>query len=805
MGCIQSKKAVKINSSLIDGSKNGSNNIAIHNIRKDTTNNNEIINKNNDFKDNNVKIDDKMIHSNSQTFKIKTPINDNLSKSNHSKKNSSYYNRSMSNSEENADVFKLTSNLNNNNQLINKDLKFQDKYIILNEVNCDSYFKTFKIKLLDEKCPTEEFRSMIKIEKEIFGEFVSDKKIQEEVSLLSKFDSKYIIKVYECFISNKRYYLITDYCEYGSLNEKLKNGNMYNESQIRYLVLQIFKAIKYLNSKKFLHIEISPEKILIDKIAQDSHGDEIYNIKLLDFFFPSQNNFLFDNKSSFFCYIAPEVLEQKYSLTCDIWSIGIIIFQMFFGELPYKNNSDFKDYVKAIKSTYNHCDNISNEFKDLLNKMLNKNPSRRINIDECLSHPWMHKQNTEIIFEEDEESNQQLQRAKTKPSKFETIRKKSNKSGIITNMESKKLVYYSESNSRKTSLIEMPLHRNSSSLLSDSINNDNNNNNITNESTKERIKFHNTYHSKRKNYFSHKSHNNIHYKSEFKQKLTTQNSLKRLSSFSADIKKEGKMEHKYSPLIEKTIDYIKYYVCINFHKKKEIEKISKIFKELDAENNNYLLFNKVYFACESYKINKNISLESFNKYSQYNINNDKIYNLEEFIETLIEEKNRYVNDNLKNIFDSIKQPNLKEIIKIYKEQEPIGEYKKYIIYINEMIKIIQDNNNLNIIYSFSEFKSLINNSINEIHKNNMNKKVENSQNKDQLKKTYVKKVIKTIKNKNSFKSSTPYFKNFHTDNNKKDEIINRKNITNTILNESKIYNLDIPAFNPDNFLKLIKK
>ena len=172
------------------------------------------------------------------------------------------------------------------------------------------------------------------------------------------FNETYIIKVYECFISNKRYYLITDYCEFGSLNELLRKGNLYSENQIRYLVLQIFKAIKYLNTNNYLHIEVSPEKILINNIIKDSHGEELYNIKLLDFFCPSKNNILFDNKSSFFYYMAPEVLEQKYSPTCDIWSIGIIIFQMFFGELPYKNNNDFKDYVKNIKSTYNFCDNI---------------------------------------------------------------------------------------------------------------------------------------------------------------------------------------------------------------------------------------------------------------------------------------------------------------------------------------------------------------------------------------------------------------------------------------------------------------
>ena len=807
MGCIQPKKVIKIkNSSPIDSSKNDSSNIAIHNIKKNITNNNENINNNTkdvDKKENNEKNDDKIIHSNSQTFKVKSKINDNQSKSIISKKNSSFYNRSMSNSEENAEIFKLTSNIKTN--LVNKDSKFEDKYSIVEEEKFDTYFETYKIKLIEDKLSKEEFLSMIKIEKEIFGEFASDKKIAEEVSLLSSLDSKYVIKVHECFISNKRYYLITDYCEFGSLNEKLKKGNMYNESQIRYLVLQLFKAVKYLNTKNFLHIEISPEKILIHNITKDSHGEELYNIKLLDFFFPSKNNLLFDNKSSFFCYMAPEVIEQKYSSTCDIWSIGIIIFQMFFGELPYKDNNDFKEYVKNIKSTYNYCDNISYEFKDLLDKMLNKNSSRRITIDECLKHPWVHKQNTDIL--EEEELNKQLLRTKTKQSKIEK-RKKSYKSGkMITNIESQRLVYYSENNSHKSNFNENPLLRTSSSNISDSNSNNGNDNtlkilnkndiNIINESAKEKTKtkknnFRNFNRStKNNNIFISKSKKNIHYR------------IKRISSLSADKNKDKNNSYKFPPLISTTIDYIKFYIAINYNKKKEIEKITKMFQELDFQKNKYLLYNKVYFACASYKNNKKISLESFNDYNNQNINNNKKYSLDEFINILIDEKYKHVNDNLKNVFDFIKQPNVDAIIKIYKDQEPIDDYLKYIVYIKDFIKIIQENS-IKSNYVFNEFKLLIDNSIKKLYNN----KIDNTEKcQNRLSRAYTRKIIKdrNQKNKTDVKRSNTYLKKSDISKNNYNQN-NNINIVNKInLSGNNITSFEMPVFNPDNFLKLIKK
>ena len=610
MGCIQPKKTIKIGSSgSKEGSKNESNNIVIHNIKKETTNDNDASKNNNSKKETNVKTDDKVIHSNSQNFKIKTQINDNQSKSNYSKKNSSNFN-SVSNSEK-SEIYKLaiehTNDINLNN-LVDKDLKFDDKYQIISEENYESFFQVYKIKLLDNSFSNEVFRSMIKIEKDIFGEYASDKKIAEEVALLSQLDSRYIIKVFECFISNKKYYLITDHCQYGSLNEKLRNGNMYNESQIRYLVLQIFKAIKYLNTKNFLHIEISPEKILIYDITKDSHGEELYNIKLLDFFCPSRNNVVLDNKSSFFCYMAPEVIEQKYSPTCDIWSIGIIIFQMFFGELPHKENDDFKEYIKNIKSTYNYCGNISNELKDLLDKMLNKNPSKRITIDECLSHSWIHKQNTDIITDDDE-MNKQLVKTKTKQTRGDKIRTISY--GKMSGMDNTQKIYNSENNSHKANLIDMPLHRNSSSIESNSNSNsdidddennnykqlkaDNKNDNIItndskmneskcNESTKERIRINSQNNLSLVNMTSskifNKPKNDKHFKSENTRKFMRANkkSLKRMSSVSADENMEKIIDKKYPPFIEKTVNYIQYYIIITYHKKKEIEKLTKIFQ-----------------------------------------------------------------------------------------------------------------------------------------------------------------------------------------------------------------------------------
>ena len=313
--------------------------------------------------------------------------------------------------------------------------------------------------------------------------------------------------------------------------------------------------------------------------------------------------------------------------------------------------------------------------------------------------------------------------------------------------------------------------------------------------------------------------------------------MKRFSNFSG--KFEKKYQVKYPPLISKTLDYIKFYICINFKKNREIEKITKIFKELDKQNNGYLSYNQVKFAWISYRDNKKISIDSFINFDKNNINNDKQYQLKEFINVLLEDKKKYINSNFKIVFESIKQPNIDEIIKIYKDQEPIDEYKNYVVYVKDFVKTLQDNPDKKN-YFFNEFKEIVDNSINKVYESNIaainhdfinsyvndifeSAKLDDSprkQNKCNIKiyrkcktKRFVR--IKKDKNNNALKRSNTFLKkskksyeniNAKIRNENKEAIDHFNSYINPInLNESKVYNLEISEFNPDNFLKLTKQ
>ena len=104
--------------------------------------------------------------------------------------------------------------------------------------------------------------------------------------------------------------------------------------------------------------------------------------------------------------MAPEVLKGSYDNSCDIWSLGIILYIFLCGYPPFEGDNSkeiFKNVLKQ-KLIFDPADwsTISKEAKDLIEKMLDKNPQTRISAQKCLEHPWMkiQKFNTPIAVKE---------------------------------------------------------------------------------------------------------------------------------------------------------------------------------------------------------------------------------------------------------------------------------------------------------------------------------------------------------------------------------------------------------------------
>ena len=145
-----------------------------------------------------------------------------------------------------------------------------------------------------------------------------------------------------------------------------------------------------MHSKEIEHTNLKPENILI-KNKNDTH------IKLSDYiltkYFLNNNNSKFKNNISAY-YKAPEVYQNKRNIKSNLWSIGLIIYYLYFNQLPFIDKEDYFNLNNKIILKKTHFKILD----DLISKLLIKNPNERINWDEYFNHPFNRQQIIEIYI-----------------------------------------------------------------------------------------------------------------------------------------------------------------------------------------------------------------------------------------------------------------------------------------------------------------------------------------------------------------------------------------------------------------------
>ena len=131
------------------------------------------------------------------------------------------------------------------------------------------------------------------------------------------------------------------------------------------------------------HRDLKPENLLLD----DNN-----NIKIVDFGLSNLYNSGETLKSACGspCYAAPEMIRgvRYYGASVDIWAVGIIMYALICGFLPFEDKNTEKLYKKILSGVFETPIFLSKEAKDLLFKILNVDPKKRITIAEIRKHPW---------------------------------------------------------------------------------------------------------------------------------------------------------------------------------------------------------------------------------------------------------------------------------------------------------------------------------------------------------------------------------------------------------------------------------
>jgi serine/threonine protein kinase len=208
---------------------------------------------------------------------------------------------------------------------------------------------------------------------------------QTERVMLEKLKHPFIVRLNYAFQDSKRLYFITEFLQGGELFFHLRRNSGYKEKAVRFYMCQILLALEYMHNNNYIYRDLKPENILIDKEG---------NIKLTDFglskIMPPDEKITYTMCGTAE-YLAPEILFGKgYDKTCDWFSFGVVLFEMFCGYHPFKSKGQRIDPQIYLKKTY-IPDKVGKTARDLIEKLFVSNPKKRLGYnssDEVKNHPF---------------------------------------------------------------------------------------------------------------------------------------------------------------------------------------------------------------------------------------------------------------------------------------------------------------------------------------------------------------------------------------------------------------------------------
>ncbi|RHZ77522.1 hypothetical protein Glove_177g17 [Diversispora epigaea] len=201
------------------------------------------------------------------------------------------------------------------------------------------------------------------IKKDALGQNFDD--VLNEINIHRQLNHQNIVTLYDVFDDNDFVYFKMELCSNQSLFDMVVNRGELTEPEVRFYMLQLLDAVDYMHNKNILHQDLKLENIFISEDMDLKVGDFGLSIEL-------------------------ESTGQRFNFEADIWSLGVIMFMMIFGESPFGVGDRSEVINQILNIGYDFPDNaeVSNEAMDLIYLILNPEYDARLTIPEIRHHPF---------------------------------------------------------------------------------------------------------------------------------------------------------------------------------------------------------------------------------------------------------------------------------------------------------------------------------------------------------------------------------------------------------------------------------
>ena len=214
--------------------------------------------------------------------------------------------------------------------------------------------------------------------------------LESEIKIMRGLKHKNIVNLIDVIWEGNQIYLVLEDCAGGDLKEFIssKGSRPMIEKYVQYYLKQLAEGLRYLRSKNIVHRDLKPQNLLLTK--------DYDVLKISDFGFAKVigSEMLAETLCGSPLYMAPEIMNQDsttYTSKADLWSVGIIMYEMLFARYPYRRVSNVIDLMKKIKKDpieFPNSPSVSKECMHLIKNLLKKNPLKRIEWEGFFHHPW---------------------------------------------------------------------------------------------------------------------------------------------------------------------------------------------------------------------------------------------------------------------------------------------------------------------------------------------------------------------------------------------------------------------------------
>ncbi|XP_014428770.1 maternal embryonic leucine zipper kinase isoform X2 [Pelodiscus sinensis] len=211
-------------------------------------------------------------------------------------------------------------------------------------------------------------------------------RVKVEIDAMKNLSHQHICRLYHVIETSKKIFMVLEYCPGGELFDYIISKDRLSEEEARIFFRQIVSAMAYVHSQGYAHRDLKPENLLID--AE-------HNLKLIDFGLCAKPKGGLDYQLNTCCgspaYAAPELIQGKAYIgsEADIWSMGVLLYALLCGFLPFDDENVMALYRKIMRGKYEVPKWLSASSILLLHQMLQVDPKKRITVKHLLNHPWL--------------------------------------------------------------------------------------------------------------------------------------------------------------------------------------------------------------------------------------------------------------------------------------------------------------------------------------------------------------------------------------------------------------------------------